>query len=130
MHGIIIHFTDPLGRGSYKATYLPEVAQGQGWTREECVDSVMLKAGYRGKITPKLRESLSLTRYQSCPFGMYHDECIPWKGAVLAQIQIRNALGEWGAGSGERTPSMRQMLLKESCAFPKGFVQYGFMLLE
>ena len=63
-HGIIIEFESP-GNGyghSYSATYLPEVAKEQGWTKEEAIDSLVQKAGFRGILN---RDAIRLTRYQS-----------------------------------------------------------------
>ena len=34
--------------------------------QEECIDSLVRKAGYRGHIDPRLRSSITLTRYQVC----------------------------------------------------------------
>ncbi|KAJ5693017.1 hypothetical protein N7462_002440 [Penicillium macrosclerotiorum] len=46
MHGIRISF---IHRGRrYGATYLPDVAVEQGWTKEETVESLMRKAGWDG----------------------------------------------------------------------------------
>ncbi|KAL9625562.1 MAG: hypothetical protein Q9160_000275 [Pyrenula sp. 1 TL-2023] len=45
-HGLRISFVH---RGKrYGATYLPDVAVEQGWTKEECVESLMRKAGWDG----------------------------------------------------------------------------------
>ncbi|KAL2919944.1 hypothetical protein HK105_200010 [Polyrhizophydium stewartii] len=63
-HGIRIVFADERGvRRS--ATYLPEVAEEQRWTKTEAIDSLLRKGGFRGRITPAVRQSVSLTRYQS-----------------------------------------------------------------
>ncbi|KAI5301921.1 hypothetical protein KEM56_001216 [Ascosphaera pollenicola] len=43
-HGIRISFTH--GNRRYGATYLPDVAAEQGWTKEETLKSLMAKAGY------------------------------------------------------------------------------------
>lgn len=46
LHGLRISFVH---RGKrYGATYLPDVAVEQGWTKEECVESLMRKAGWDG----------------------------------------------------------------------------------
>lgn len=46
VHGLRISF---IHRGKrYGATYLPDVAVEQGWTKEECVESLMRKAGWDG----------------------------------------------------------------------------------
>jgi len=64
-HGIRIEFRDDQQRRR-TATYLPDVALEQGWTREHTIDSLLRKGGFRGVITDKVRMSISLTRYQSC----------------------------------------------------------------
>lgn len=45
-HGLRISFTHRGRR--LGATYLPDVAVEQGWTKEECVESLMRKAGWEG----------------------------------------------------------------------------------
>ena len=45
-HGLRISFTYRSRR--HGATYLPDVAVEQGWTKEECVESLMRKAGWDG----------------------------------------------------------------------------------
>ncbi|KAB5522007.1 hypothetical protein DKX38_026326 [Salix brachista] len=57
-HGFIIEFTDPNNNARRSATYLPEVAAYEGWTREEAIDSLIHKAGYSGHITDSLRKIL------------------------------------------------------------------------
>lgn len=72
-HGITIDFGDSKGN-SYSATYLPEVAHEQGWDHDQCVDSLMRKAGYKGTINNALRSSLQVTRYQSSKVTLTYDE--------------------------------------------------------
>lgn len=63
-HGIILEFSDE--RNNYKATYLPEVAVEQGWSREETIGSLINKAGYNGdKKLTQLGEHVKITRYTS-----------------------------------------------------------------
>lgn len=47
VHGIRIKFT--LDGRRYGATYLPSVAEEQGWTKEETMISLMRKAGWEGR---------------------------------------------------------------------------------
>lgn len=47
VHGIRIKFT--LDGRRYGATYLPSVAEEQGWTKEETMVSLMRKAGWEGR---------------------------------------------------------------------------------
>ena len=47
-HGIIID-AQLKGR-EYSATFLPEVAAEENWSREETLKHLVRKAGYRGKL--------------------------------------------------------------------------------
>ncbi|KAM0945668.1 putative AMMECR1 domain-containing protein [Dioscorea sansibarensis] len=73
-HGLIIEFTDPDYDASRSATYLPEVAAHEGWTKVETIDSLMRKTGYSGPITESLRECIHLTRYQSTLYTMRYTD--------------------------------------------------------
>ncbi|GFZ11241.1 AMMECR1 family [Actinidia rufa] len=77
-HGIIIEFTDPDYNTRRNATYLPEVAAHEGWTKTETIDSLMRKAGYNGTITESLRKRVRLTRYQSTLFTMHYSEYVAY----------------------------------------------------
>ncbi|KAF9140131.1 AMME chromosomal region protein 1-like [Mortierella sp. GBA39] len=63
-HGIWIEFKDARGRKK-TATYLPEVAKEQGWTKERAIESLLRKGGYREVISQEFLDSVILTRYQS-----------------------------------------------------------------
>jgi len=64
IHGIRIEFHSE--RGSRRtATYLPEVAMEQGWDRIQTIDSLLRKGGFKGMVTPDVRRSIKLVRYQS-----------------------------------------------------------------
>mmetsp|Transcript_8315 Transcript_8315/g.17283 ORF Transcript_8315/g.17283 Transcript_8315/m.17283 type:complete len:184 (+) Transcript_8315:1-552(+) len=78
-HGIIIEFAN--GGRNYNATYLPEVASEHGMTKEVAVESLVRKAGYRGKVDAKLLSSIKTTRYQSSKAKVTHDE---WRATALA----------------------------------------------
>ena len=71
-HGIIINFT--AGSRSYSATFLPEVAEEQGWDQKETLKYLIRKAGYEGKIDQALLSRIKLTRYQSSKAHMTYDE--------------------------------------------------------
>lgn len=73
-HGLIIAFCCPQGGASYSATYLPEIAQDQGWSHEECVESLMRKSGYQGALTLTLKQSLTMTKYQSSKMSLTYEE--------------------------------------------------------
>ncbi|KAI8356630.1 AMMECR1 domain-containing protein [Choanephora cucurbitarum] len=65
VHGIWIEFTRPSG-GKNTATYLPEVMQEQGWTKEEAIESLLRKGGYRDQVTREYcLKHIVLTRFQS-----------------------------------------------------------------
>ncbi len=59
---------------NYSATYLPEVCHEQGWTRDQCIDSLIRKAGYRGSIDSSFRSNLKVTRYQSTKYSLNYSE--------------------------------------------------------
>ncbi|MFX6532704.1 AMMECR1 domain-containing protein, partial [Acinetobacter baumannii] len=69
-HGMIIEFNDPEHNTARSATYLPEVAAHEGWSKIEAIDSLMRKSGYNGPITEQFRKRIRLTRYQSTLFTM------------------------------------------------------------
>ncbi|XP_008550257.1 AMMECR1-like protein isoform X1 [Microplitis demolitor] len=63
LHGILIEFYNEKGN-KRTATYLPSVPVEQGWDQIQTIDSLLHKGGYRGSVTPDLRRSLKLKRYQ------------------------------------------------------------------
>lgn len=63
-HGIRIEFHNEKGNKK-TATFLPEVAKDQGWDRVETIDHLLRKGGYKSSITPQVRQSIRLVRYQS-----------------------------------------------------------------
>ncbi|KAI9104744.1 AMMECR1 domain-containing protein [Phlyctochytrium arcticum] len=79
-HGIWIEFEDASGR-KRTATYLPEVASEQGWSKEEAVDSLLRKGGFSGPITNGTRNAIVLTRYQSSKTSVHYPDYLAWKGA-------------------------------------------------
>jgi hypothetical protein len=90
------------------ATYLPDVAGEQGWTKVEAIDSAIRKglsplplrfkeerpfllvltslsfetAGWRGSITPALRSSLIIERYQSSKFTATYQDWKEWRAQL------------------------------------------------
>jgi len=64
LHGIRIEFHNEKGNKK-TATYLPGVATEQGWDQIQTIDSLLHKGGFKGSITPDIRQNLKLTRYQS-----------------------------------------------------------------
>ncbi|KAI8905655.1 AMMECR1 domain-containing protein [Powellomyces hirtus] len=86
VHGIWIEFESE-GGAKRTATYLPEVAEEQGWTKTEAIDSLLRKGRFSGKITPKVRQSITLTRYQSSKTSVTYDE-------YLKHRDLRNDNGD------------------------------------
>lgn len=74
-HGMILEFTDP---DNYRrsATYLPEIAAQEGWTKIETVDSLVRKSGYTGQITDSMRRRFHITRYQSSLYTMHYGDYV------------------------------------------------------
>ena len=93
VHGIWIEFMLPAGSGGgagrkTTATYLPEVAKEQGWSKVQAIDSLLRKGGFRAQITEATRAAIVLTRYKSekarCTYGEYYD-------AVTATLRASSA---------------------------------------
>lgn len=78
---------DPVARCQRSATFLPEVASHEGWTREETIDSLIAKAGFTGPVTPALRGSLSVTRYQSSAASLTYDQYCAAAQPAAARVQ-------------------------------------------
>lgn len=74
-HGMIMEFNDP-DTTRRSATYLPEVAAQEGWTKTETIDSLMRKSGYMGPITESLRKRVRITRYQSTLYTMDYNDYV------------------------------------------------------
>lgn len=52
-----------------------------GWSQIETIDSLLHKGGYKGLVTPDIRRSLKLTRYQSEKVTVsYQDYLTHWQG--------------------------------------------------
>lgn len=65
-----------VGGTTLSATYLPEVCAEQSWSKEECLRSLMRKAGYSGVVTRELLNSVRVTRYQSSKHSLFYDDYI------------------------------------------------------
>jgi len=73
IHGIRIEFNNE--RGSKKtATYLPEVPTAQGWDKTQTIDSLLRKGGFKGHVTPDVRNGIRLVRYQSERISVSYQE--------------------------------------------------------
>jgi AMMECR1 domain-containing protein len=74
-HGIRISFTFHGRR--LGATYLPDVALEQGWTKEEAIVSLMRKAGWSGKKEDWRKVlNLELVRYEGKKVNLNYKD---WK---------------------------------------------------
>ncbi|KAH8727173.1 AMMECR1 domain-containing protein [Phaeosphaeriaceae sp. PMI808] len=79
-HGLRISFTYHNRR--YGATYLPDVAREQGWTKEETLVSLMRKAGWNGKKDEWNKVELKVVRYQGLKVGLGFEEWKKWRAWV------------------------------------------------
>ena len=73
VHGLTISYRH------VNATYLPEVALEQGWSKEETVEELMRKGGWEGRVGDKERREMRVTRYESQKRGMAWEEYHAWK---------------------------------------------------
>ena len=71
-HGIDIEFEDKNGI-NYSATFLPEVAEDEGWDQRTTLKYLIKKAGYKGSLD-KIISEIKLTRYQSIKKTISYDE--------------------------------------------------------
>ena len=77
-HGIRISFSYHGRR--YGATYLPDVAVEQGWTKEETLISLMRKAGWSGKSSEwKKVENLGCIRYEGKRASLGYQQYREWR---------------------------------------------------
>lgn len=76
-HGLRISFTH--GGRRYGATYLPDVASEQGWTKEETLVSLMRKAGWTGPKERWTDVPLKVTRYQGKKEALDYAEYKRWR---------------------------------------------------
>lgn len=82
-HGIHITFPDPSSpKRNLSATYLPEIATDQGWSRQETILSAIQKAGYNRpvKVGDEVWRSIKTRVYESSKAGCTWDEYVAWKG--------------------------------------------------
>ena len=80
-HGLRISFTHHGRR--YGATYLPDIAPDQGWTREETVMSLVKKAGWRGKSSEWTKfKDLKAVRYEGKQASIDYTAWRQWRDWV------------------------------------------------
>lgn len=109
-HGLRISF---IHRGRrYGATYLPDVAVEQGWSKEETVESLMRKAGWDGGAGGMARRLMRVgsgdsgsskpwdqvsdfktVRYQGLKASASYEEWQEWREWVLSLDDGRDLLG-------------------------------------
>jgi AMMECR1 domain-containing protein len=61
------------------ATFLPEVAPAQGWSKVEAVDAALRKAGFKGTPTDEMRSRARVSRYQSKKIKRDYEEWQAWR---------------------------------------------------
>ena len=71
LHGIIAKLS--INSREYSATYLPEVAIEQGWSQEQTLKSLLLKAGCRVDYS-EVKNMLRVTRYKSMKSKISYSE--------------------------------------------------------
>ncbi|KAI0677473.1 AMMECR1 domain-containing protein [Trametes maxima] len=64
---------------TFHATYLPHVAEEQGWDKIETIDSAIRKAGWSGRISEDLRRAVRVRRYQSRSCSVTWEEYVAWR---------------------------------------------------
>lgn len=97
-HGLRISFTYHTRR--YNATYLPNVAEEQGWNREETVVSLMRKAGWTGRSSEwKKVGDLKVVRYEGKKASVGYEEWREWRDWVDGKERGK------GKGKGNRVGS-------------------------
>jgi len=77
VHGIKISFYERHRR--YSATYLPDVAVEQGWSKEETMESLMQKAGWSGRKAWREVAELKVVRYQGRKESVEYEEFKRWR---------------------------------------------------
>ncbi|ATY59562.1 ammecr1 family [Cordyceps militaris] len=82
-HGLRLSFRDKGRR--YGATYLPDIAAEQGWTKDETLLSLVRKAGWTGSRARWPELELSVTRYQGKKRSLNYGEYKKWKDWVAKQ---------------------------------------------
>lgn len=83
-HGLTIDFT--ISGKSYSATYLPEVAPEQEWSKSRTISELILKAGYKRPLSSRIKKSIRVTRYQSSKCSLTYAEWESLRVASSSQI--------------------------------------------
>jgi hypothetical protein len=69
-----------------------------GWDRIQTIDSLLHKGGYKGVITPEVRRSIRLTRYQSEKLTVTYSD-------YIGQCSGLAAVAHYDAGSNSLVPA-------------------------
>ncbi|GME26413.1 putative ammecr1 family protein [Neofusicoccum parvum] len=85
-HGLRISFTYHGRR--YGATYLPDVAKEQGWTKEETIVSLMRKAGWSGRKDDWRKIDLNVITYEGSKSTMLYSEWREWRDWVEERVGV------------------------------------------
>jgi AMMECR1 domain-containing protein len=81
-HGLRISFIHNNRR--YGATYLPDVAREQGWTKEETMVSLMRKGGWNGRSSEwRGVKELKVIRYQGYRETLEYKTWREWRSWVV-----------------------------------------------
>ena len=70
---------------SRSATYLPEIAEREGWSKLEAIESLVRKSGWDGVVTPS---TLVCTRYQSTLSSMTYSTYTANRGRATATAAV------------------------------------------
>ena len=76
-HGIEIDFK--VKGCPYSGTFLPEVAEEQGWDQRETLENLIQKAGYYGSLD-EILDLINCKTYESRKFSMSYQEFLEFKG--------------------------------------------------
>ncbi|KAJ2721105.1 hypothetical protein GGI07_004170 [Coemansia sp. Benny D115] len=80
-HGVWIEFRLP-GGARKTATFLPQIAVEQGWSKLQTIDHLLRKGGYNLNITDDVRRSIKLTRYRSQKADLLYEEYVAMRGTA------------------------------------------------
>ena len=84
LHGIKIEFKHPSTNRHMSGTYLPQIAQEQGWSKRETLDSLLLKAGFNDGGLEDVLPALRIQRYSSRITSASWDEYSQWRRNLSA----------------------------------------------
>lgn len=94
-HGIRISFTHRNRR--HGATYLPDVAVEQGWTKDETIESLMKKAGWDGGYSQGVARRLlrGASRGSDSSYSKPWDEVSDFKTVRYTGLKASASYAEW-----------------------------------